>query len=53
MIPGFASLALVGKSASMIPRKLGQKGEPMIKGFTSLIVGTSMLKPISSNVAGL
>lgn len=51
-IPGFMSLALVGESIKLVPKfKKGKikpvKSKKLVKGFTNLIVGTSLIKPVA------
>lgn len=57
LIPGLVSLSLVGRSVQMIPKDFGKKkkksNKKMIGGFTDIMIGTTMLKPISTSVAAL
>jgi hypothetical protein len=55
LIPGLVSLSLVGRSVQMIPKDFKKKKstKKMIGGFTDIMIGTTMLKPISTSVAAL
>lgn len=55
MIPGFLALGLMGRSVQMIPKDFKKKKstKKMIGGFTDIMIGTTMLKPISTSVAAL
>ncbi len=59
LIPGMMSLSLLSRSAQMIPKTYWSNGKkkgkkvPMIKGFTELMIGTTMIKPVAGMVSGL
>ena len=55
LIPGIMRLSLVGHAAQMIPKDFKKKKstKKMIGNFTGIMVGTHMLKPISTSVAAL
>lgn len=56
LIPGLVALSLVGRSVQMIPKDFKKKKKStkkMIGGFTDIMIGTTMLKPISTSVAAL
>jgi len=54
---GLQSVALMGRAVQMVPTKWTSRRKPkkkqskkMIKGFTDIIVGTSLLKPTATLV---
>lgn len=59
LIPGMMSLSVLGKSTQMIPYeywgngKKKAKNKNMIKGFTEIMMGTTMIKPVAGMVSGL
>ncbi len=59
LIPGMMSLSVMGRSAQMIPKtywgngKKKGKDKNMIKGFTEIMIGTTMIKPVAGMVSGL
>ena len=59
LIPGIMSLSLVGHTAQLIPKDWGPKGVKkvktgdMIKGFTGIMIGVPMIKPVAGMVSAL
>lgn len=66
IIPGTMALSLAGKSAQMIPKtyrsqqswlggngKKKSKDKNMIKDFTGIMIGTTMIKPVAGMISGL
>ncbi len=64
LIPGMMSLSVMGRSAQMIPqfptaktwfdgKKSKKQSTHMIKGFTNIMIGTTMIKPVAGMVSGL
>ena len=56
---GMQSLAVLGRAAKMIPKetsgskKLQDQPKKMVKGFTEILVGTSLIKPTADIVSTL
>ena len=54
---GLQSLALTGRAAKMLPKKWGKADKKptkkLIKGFTEIMVGTSMLTPTANIMASV
>ena len=52
---GLQSLAVMGKAVKMVPKDFTKKSKPtkMVKGFTGIVVGTSLIKPTASLVNSL
>ena len=59
LIPGTMALSVLGRSTQMIPKDYWGNGKKkggsknMIKGFTEIMIGTTMIKPVAGMVAGL
>lgn len=57
LIPGMMSLSLLGRSTQMIPSqywgKKKSKDKSTIKGFTEILIGTTMIKPVAGMAVGL
>jgi len=52
---GLQSLAIMSKAVGLIPKKIGKKPKSlkpkkMVKGFTDIIVGTSLIRPTAELV---
>jgi len=54
---GLQSLALTGRAMKMTPKKFGKPSKKptkkIIKGFTEIMVGTSMLTPTANIMASV
>jgi len=51
LVPGFMSLAVAGRAIKLA--KPSKKPKKMIKGFTDIMVGTSLIGPTANIVAGI
>lgn len=56
IVPGLQATAVVGRGLALVPKKFGgrvKSPKKMITGFTDIIIGTTLIKPTASIVAGL
>lgn len=56
---GIQSLALLGRAVQLVPKRIGKPMKPLkqskkiVRGFTDILVGTSLLKPTARLVESL
>lgn len=59
LVPGFMALGVLGKSMETIPKNWGPTGikkvgtKNLIGGFVPIMVGTTMIKPVTNMVSAL
>ena len=56
IVPGLQATAVMGRSLSMVPKKIGKgkpNGKKMLRGFTDIMIGTALIKPTANIAAGL
>jgi len=59
-VPGFMSLALVGRASKMIPKDFGSSGKSskkqsgdFIKGSTEILIGVPLIGAVATGIAGI
>jgi len=59
-VPGFMSLALVGRASKMIPKDFGPGGKSskkqsgdFIKGSTDILIGVPLIGAVATGIAGI
>ena len=58
LIPGFMALGVLGRAVKLVPKKVLDKKpkvkpKKLVKGFTDIIVGTALIKPVAGIVGKL
>lgn len=54
LIPGFQSLAVMGRGMAMIPKAGASLGPTkLIKGFTGIVIGASLIGPTANIIKSI